>query len=90
MRIEAVGGANGSGAAVQFLGRAGLSQAASSHPLQQTLSVRPNLPRIRFLPDGRISETSPERIRLTGQEGMELWLVQATNRLGYEIRNQNQ
>jgi len=47
-----------------------------------------NLPGIRFLPDGSIADTSPQAVRLTGRDGVSLWLAQARNRLNYEIRNQ--
>lgn len=46
-----------------------------------------SLPAIRFLPDGTADENSPRTLRLTGQNDETLWLVQATNRLSYEIRN---
>ena len=46
-----------------------------------------SLPAIRFMPDGTADENSPTRLRLTGQNGETLWLIQATNRLRYEIRN---
>jgi type II secretion system protein H len=42
---------------------------------------------IRFLPDGTADETSPTSVRLESRTGDVLWLVQATNRLSYEIRN---
>jgi general secretion pathway protein H len=41
---------------------------------------------IRFLPDGTADEASPTRLRITSATGEVLWLVQATNRLSYEIR----
>jgi type II secretion system protein H len=41
---------------------------------------------IRFLPDGSADEESPTALRLTASSGESLWLVQATNRLSYEIR----
>jgi Tfp pilus assembly protein FimT len=50
------------------------------------LSNHPNLPRIRFLPDGYIAESSPQRLRLTSADGESLFLVQSTNRVNYEIR----
>jgi type II secretion system protein H len=50
------------------------------------LSRHPELPRIRFLPDGSISESSPQTLRLTGIDGGSLWLSQSRNRLSYEIR----
>jgi type II secretion system protein H len=46
-----------------------------------------SLPAIRFLPDGTADENSATRVRLTGQNGETLWLIQTTNRLSYEIRN---
>lgn len=46
-----------------------------------------SLPGIRFLPDGTADETSPRALRLTAADGETLWLIQATNRLSYEIRN---
>jgi type II secretion system protein H len=48
-----------------------------------------SLPAIRFLPDGTADETSPTTLRLTSQSGEVLWLIQATNRLSYEIRTSN-
>ena len=46
-----------------------------------------HLPAIRFLPDGRIDEDSPQTLRLTSAGGSALWLVESRNRMGYEIRN---
>jgi len=43
-------------------------------------------PIIRFLPDGYVSETSPDRIRLHQGRDAEVWLVETTNHLRYEIR----
>src|ERR1051325_7104555 len=51
-------------------------------------SNHPNLPRIRFLPDCSISETSPQMVQLTGRDGSSRWIVVARNRLNYEIRAQ--
>jgi type II secretion system protein H len=42
---------------------------------------------IRFLPDGLADDDSAATIRLTGRTGEMLYLIQATNRLRYEIRN---
>jgi prepilin-type N-terminal cleavage/methylation domain-containing protein len=44
------------------------------------------LPTIRFLPDGNISETSPQRLRLSGRDGASLWLALAQDKMSYEIR----
>jgi type II secretion system protein H len=42
---------------------------------------------IRFLPDGTTDESSPTELRIASRTGEVLWLVRATNRLSYEIRN---
>lgn len=52
-------------------------------------SNHPNLPKIRFLPDGSISESSPQSLQLTGRDGASLWLMLSRNRLNYEIRSRN-
>jgi type II secretion system protein H len=57
-----------------------------SSVLKITLA-RAGLPTIRFLPDGSISETSPQKLHLTGREGAALWVALARDRLSYEIRN---
>jgi type II secretion system protein H len=46
-----------------------------------------NVPAMRFLPDGTIDETSPTMLRLNDSTGAALWLIQARNRMSYEIRN---
>jgi prepilin-type N-terminal cleavage/methylation domain-containing protein len=48
--------------------------------------IHPTLPTIRFLPDGSISDSSPQSLRLIGRDGESLWLAQTRNRLNYEIR----
>ncbi len=45
----------------------------------------PHVPKIRFLPDGSISETSPQGLVLTGRDGRSISLRQSRNRLSYEI-----
>jgi len=40
-----------------------------------------------FLPDGSFGENSPQSLRLTGRDGLSIWLVLSRNRLNYEIRN---
>ena len=59
-------------------------------PIQNTAPVRsvhPELPKIRFLPNGTIGETSPQRLSLTDRDGRSIWLGQTRNRLSYEIQN---
>jgi type II secretion system protein H len=47
------------------------------------------LPAIRWLPDGVVDEGSPKRLELKDSAGATLWLVESTNRRGYEIRDSN-
>jgi type II secretion system protein H len=58
----------------------------------KALARRPhrNLPSIRFQPDGCLGETSPQAMRLTGRDGVALWLAQSRNHLHYELRGQNE
>ena len=51
------------------------------------LTTFQNLPAIRFLADGNIDENSPQTLRLADAKGNALWLIEAQNRMGYEIRN---
>jgi type II secretion system protein H len=48
--------------------------------------VAGSLPMIRFLPDGFISESSPEQIVLTERDNHAIGIVQSANRLSYEIQ----
>jgi hypothetical protein len=81
MRLEAVNGTTpvtvSSSGAATTTGGAGLTRLPSNHP---------GVPKIRFLPDGSISEISPQMLRLTGRDGASIWLAQSRNRLSYEIR----
>ncbi|HEY5912531.1 MAG TPA: GspH/FimT family pseudopilin [Verrucomicrobiae bacterium] len=53
------------------------------------LSRHPELPRIRFLPDGSIAESSPQKLCLTGSDGFSIWLTQSRNRSSYELSNRS-
>lgn len=55
----------------------------------QTPTRREGLPRIRFLPDGVISEDSPQVLVLNGRDGHALVLTQARNRVSYELQKRN-
>jgi type II secretory pathway pseudopilin PulG len=55
--------------------------------LPRVVLARSGLPTIRFLPDGSISESSPQMLRLTSTDGGSLWLAQSRDGSGYEIRN---
>ena len=46
-----------------------------------------NLPAIRFMADGTIDENSPQTLRLADARGNALWLVEARNHMGYDIRD---
>jgi type II secretion system protein H len=45
-----------------------------------------NQPRIRFLPDGTISEQSPQSLRLSSRDGSRIGIGLSRNHLSYEIR----
>ena len=48
-----------------------------------------HLPAIRFLADGSVDENSPPTLQLKDSGGSTLWLIEARNRQGYEIRDNN-
>jgi prepilin-type N-terminal cleavage/methylation domain-containing protein len=60
---------------------------ASTVSVPRVVLAHPGLPTIRFLPDGSVSETSPQMLRLTGRDGVSLWLAQSRDQLTYEIRS---
>lgn len=61
-------------------------QPVSTASVRKVTLSHPGMPTIRFLPDGTLGENSPQKLRLTARDGSSLWLVQATDRLSYEIR----
>jgi prepilin-type N-terminal cleavage/methylation domain-containing protein len=63
---------------------------ANSPSTAPILKAHPELPAIRFLADGSVSETSPEIVRLTGVTGESLWLAITPSRMSYEIRTQSE
>jgi type II secretion system protein H len=65
------------------------SSGASVTNSTRQLSRHPELPRIRFLPDGTISESSPNKVTLTGRDGNQIALTQSRNGLNYEISRGN-
>jgi type II secretory pathway pseudopilin PulG len=65
-----------------------MDDSPSSSPTTTIKSNHPDLPRIRFLPDGSVSETSPQTIRLIGRDQTSFWLALSRSRLNYEIRSQ--
>jgi prepilin-type N-terminal cleavage/methylation domain-containing protein len=52
------------------------------------LYVQRNLARIRFLPDGSITETSPPVVQIRDDKNESLWIVQSLNQLNYEVQNE--
>jgi len=65
-------------------------QSATAASVPKVRLTHPDLPTIRFLPDGSISDTSPQTLRLIASDGSSLWLGRTRNRLNYEIRNTEQ
>jgi type II secretion system protein H len=49
-----------------------------------------NLPAIRFLADGTVDESSPQKLQLTDSAGVSRWLVETRNCTGYEISDTKQ
>jgi prepilin-type N-terminal cleavage/methylation domain-containing protein len=67
------------------------TSASRFQPLRTASANRVNLthpafPTIRFLPDGTVTETSPRKLRLTGRDGISLWVAQTQDKLTYEIQ----
>ena len=60
----------------------------SSARLQQRPTTI-NLPVLRFLPDGAISEQSVTGVALTHVSGEMLWIVQSRTGLAYEVRDED-
>jgi prepilin-type N-terminal cleavage/methylation domain-containing protein len=69
-------------------GSLGLASSSSGSG-NATASNHPNVPKIRFLPDGSISDGSPQAVHLVGRDGVSLWLMLSSSRLNYEIRTRN-
>ena len=61
-------------------------QASSTASVQRVNLTHPAVPTIRFLPDGTISETSPQKLRLSGRDDRSLWVALSQDKLSYEIR----
>src|SRR6266481_4454633 len=64
---------------------------ASSQMLQRRPSaqVDPNVPQLRFQPDGFIGPTSPQSVVIHEKTGESVWITQSRNRLNYEIHTQS-
>jgi prepilin-type N-terminal cleavage/methylation domain-containing protein len=68
---------------------AGFNSAAGSGATAAVLSNHPKLPRIRFLPDGSVADTSPQAVQLIGSDDTTITVSLSRSRLNYEIRNGN-
>ncbi len=81
MQLEAISGAAmpGASASRPFAGTSGTVSGRT------VLSRHPELPRIRFLPDGSIADGSAQKLCLTGSDGFSIWLIQSRNRSSYEL-----
>ena len=66
---------------------AGVSSASAGK--SASVGTHANLPKIQFLPDGSISETSPQKLRVLARDGTALYVTQSRNRLYYEIQSRN-
>ncbi|HVV00582.1 MAG TPA: prepilin-type N-terminal cleavage/methylation domain-containing protein [Verrucomicrobiae bacterium] len=84
LRIDVPAAAAGN-AAPALNGLTAGSLASTPAPVK---SNHPNLPCIRFLPDGTVSETSPSVVKLIGPDESSFSLVLSSNRLNYELRSQ--
>ena len=51
-------------------------------------SLHPELPRLRFLPDGTISDISPQAVKVIGSDGGAFWLMLGRSRMAYELKGQ--
>ena len=60
---------------------------ASTASTPRVVLAQGDLPAIRFLPDGSLGETSPQKLHLTSGDGSSVWLAQSRDGLNYEIRS---
>jgi len=81
-------GRNGDTRAQAFAVDANLRIAALHTGTSGTTTFK-NLPAVRFLTDGSIDEGSPGSIQIEDAAGSVLWLVEKTDRRGYEIQSDN-
>ena len=65
----------------------GIGNSTSSTGVSKSRSIHSALPHIGFLPDGSLSENSPQKLRLTGRDGISIWVALSRNRLNYEIQS---
>ena len=65
----------------------GIGNSTSATGASKSRSIHSALPHIGFLPDGSLSESSPQKLRLTGRDGISIWVALSRNRLNYEIQS---
>jgi len=53
--------------------------------VRRTQQADPNVPTLRFQPDGFIDETSPQSVEIREGDRDSVWITQSRNRLNYEI-----
>lgn len=88
LHITTVNGtSSGSSSSVGGAGSLGGSSVIANASVKPVRSNHPELPKIRFLPDGTLDDSSPQMLRLTGRDGTSMWVAQSRGRLNYEIRS---
>ncbi|HEY0455778.1 MAG TPA: GspH/FimT family pseudopilin [Verrucomicrobiae bacterium] len=53
---------------------------------RQTQLLTPNLPMLRFQPDGFVDETSPQTVVLRQAAGDRLWITKSRSQMNYEVQ----
>jgi len=84
LRLEVVNRTTAASATQVMMNR---NQPQSIASVPKVSLVHAALPTIRFLPDGSISEASPQKLHLTSTDGDSLWLALSKDGLSYEIRS---
>ena len=65
----------------------GIGTSTGAAGASKSQSIHSGLPHIGFLPDGSLSQDSPQKLRLTGRDGISIWVALSRNRLNYEIQS---
>jgi len=83
LQIEVIRSAAVTPSPMTFISR----QAVSRASVPRVNLTHPALPTIRFLPDGTVSDSSPQKLRLSARDDRSLWLVLSQDKISYEIRS---
>jgi len=83
LQIEVIRSAAITPSPMTFISR----QAVSTASVPRVNLTHPALPTIRFLPDGTVSDSSPQKLRLSARDDRSLWLVLSQDKISYEIRS---